>query len=197
MFCLTDRILLFVHYTISLSSLCKLIWRHWTYKMPVGYILSSVWVRFSLFSRLSFIYRPVCFQFTHFHCDDWDNTYTLCYYHHQIWSMNYYPLFRVRSWNFGMRCMSLYIVMTPSRRQAIACTMSHLVNDCVSSKWKYFLSGKWHIFLRNLHQRYFEFAFNNMNRCSYDTSHSYSATQCTCTSQSIPSCEAWIAGVKF
>ena len=35
----------FVHYTISLSSLCKLIWRHWTYKMPVRYILSSVWVR--------------------------------------------------------------------------------------------------------------------------------------------------------
>ena len=33
---------LFVHNTISLSSLCKLIWRHWTYKMPVRYILSSV-----------------------------------------------------------------------------------------------------------------------------------------------------------
>ena len=40
-----DRIRLFVHYTISLLSLCKLIWRHWTYKMPVRYILSSVWVR--------------------------------------------------------------------------------------------------------------------------------------------------------
>ena len=25
-------------------------------------------------------------------------------------SMNYYPLFRVRSWNSGMRCMSLYIL---------------------------------------------------------------------------------------
>ena len=35
----------FVHNTISLSSLWKLIWRHWTYKMPVRYILSSVWVR--------------------------------------------------------------------------------------------------------------------------------------------------------
>ena len=43
-FCLEDRIRLFVHYTISLSSLCKLIWRHWTCKMPVRYILSSVWV---------------------------------------------------------------------------------------------------------------------------------------------------------
>ena len=34
-FRLADRTRLFVQYTISLSSLCKLIWRHWTYKMPV------------------------------------------------------------------------------------------------------------------------------------------------------------------
>ena len=30
---------------------------------------------------------------------------------YQIQSMNYYPLFRVRSWNNGVRCMSLYIRM--------------------------------------------------------------------------------------
>ena len=34
--------------------------------------------------------------------------FTLSYYHHQIGSMNYSPLFKVRSWNNGMRCMSLY-----------------------------------------------------------------------------------------
>ena len=50
-----DRTRLFVQYTISLSSLCKLIWRHWTYKMPVRYILSSVWVRLSTLSPLSII----------------------------------------------------------------------------------------------------------------------------------------------
>ena len=54
-FRLADRTSLFVQYTISLSSLCKLIWRHWTYKMPLGYILSSVWVRLSIFSPLSII----------------------------------------------------------------------------------------------------------------------------------------------
>ena len=54
----------------------------------------------------------VCFQFTHFPCDDWENIYTLSYYHHQIGSMNYYPLFRVRSWNNGVRCMSLCILIT-------------------------------------------------------------------------------------
>ena len=45
----------FVQYAILLSSLCKFIWRHWTYKMPVRYILSSVWVRLSIFSPLSII----------------------------------------------------------------------------------------------------------------------------------------------
>ena len=45
MFCLADRIRLFVHNSISLSSLCKLFWRQWTDKMPVRYILSRVWVR--------------------------------------------------------------------------------------------------------------------------------------------------------
>ena len=44
-------VLFFVQYTISLSSLCELIWRHWTYKMPVRYILSSVWVRLSISLR--------------------------------------------------------------------------------------------------------------------------------------------------
>ena len=34
---------------------------------------------------------------------------TLSYYHNQIQSMNYHPLFR--SWNNGMRCMFLYITV--------------------------------------------------------------------------------------
>ena len=37
--------------------------------------------------------------------------YTLSYHHHQIGIMNYYPLFRVRSWNNGMCSMSLYILI--------------------------------------------------------------------------------------
>ena len=52
---LADCTHLFVQYTISLSSLCKLIWRHWICKMPVRYILLSVWVRLSIFSPLSII----------------------------------------------------------------------------------------------------------------------------------------------
>ena len=52
----------------------------------------------------------VCFQFTHFPWDDWENIYALSYYHNQIRSMNYYLLFRVMSWNNGVRCMSSCIL---------------------------------------------------------------------------------------
>ena len=38
-----------------------------------------------------------------------ERIYILSYYHHQIGSMNYHPLFRFRSWNNDMRCMSRYI----------------------------------------------------------------------------------------
>ena len=40
-----------------------------------------------------------------------EKIYTLSYNHHQIGSLSYYPLFRVRSRNNGMRCMSLYILI--------------------------------------------------------------------------------------
>ena len=59
----------------------------------------------------------VCFQLTHFPCDDWENIYTLSYYHHRIGSMNYYPLFRVRSWNNGVRCVSFCILTTTSNEK--------------------------------------------------------------------------------
>ena len=63
-FWLADRTRLFVQYTISLSSLCKLIWRHWAYKMPVRYILSSAWVRLSIFSPSSIIQNVGLYVFS-------------------------------------------------------------------------------------------------------------------------------------
>ena len=48
------------------------------------------------------------FQLTH-SCYDCENACTLCYYHHQIGSMTHLALFRVKSWNNGMRFMSFYI----------------------------------------------------------------------------------------
>ena len=54
----------------------------------------------------------VWFQFTHSPCDDWENIYiyfVLLSSSNQKYEL--YPLFRVRSWNNGVRCMSFYILM--------------------------------------------------------------------------------------
>ena len=86
----SNIIRLFVHNTISLSSLCKLIWRHWTYKMPLRYILSSVWVKLSIFSQLSIIqYMGLCVFSLPISPVMIEMIYTLSYYLHQIGSMNY------------------------------------------------------------------------------------------------------------
>ena len=88
-FWLADRVRLFVHYTISLSSLCKLIWGHWTYEIPVRYILSSVWVRLSTFSQLSIIqYMGLCVFSLPIPLLMIERIDTLNYYHHEIGSMN-------------------------------------------------------------------------------------------------------------
>ena len=52
------------------------------------------------------IYGIVCLHFTHLPCDDWDN---ICFVLLSSSNRKYefYPLFRVRSWNNGIRCMSL------------------------------------------------------------------------------------------
>ena len=76
----------------------------------VRYILSSVWAWLNTFAQLSIIqYMGLCvFSLPIFLVmTEW--IYTLSYHHHQIWSMNYYPLFRVRSWNNGIRCIFLFL----------------------------------------------------------------------------------------
>ena len=78
-FWLVDRVRLFVHYTIPLSSLCKLIWGHRNYEMPVRYILSSVWVRLSIFFQLSIIqYMGLCVFSVYPFPLWWLREYTLC-----------------------------------------------------------------------------------------------------------------------
>ena len=69
------RVRLFADYAISLSSLCRLIWRHRTNKMLVRYILPGVCLRLRLFSQLSLIYGVVCLQLTPFTCHDCENVY--------------------------------------------------------------------------------------------------------------------------
>ena len=45
-------------------------------------------------SILSVIFRAICILLIHFSYDDCENTCTLFYYHHQMESMTYLPLFR-------------------------------------------------------------------------------------------------------
>ena len=109
-----------MYITPSHYHLCAyFIWRHWTYKMHVRYNLSSVWVRLSKFSELSIEqYVGLCVFTLTISFVMIERIYTLSYYHNQIGSMNYYPLFRVRSWNNGMRCMSFYILIQNVRRKS-------------------------------------------------------------------------------
>ena len=109
------------------------IWRHWTYKMPVRYDLSSVWVRLSISSQLSIIQHlglcvfslPISFVMI-------ERIYMLCLIiiikSDELWSVNYYPLFRIRSWNNGMRCISLYILN--KRNISYGCAGFHQIHVC-------------------------------------------------------------------
>ena len=57
------------------------------------------------------IYGTVCIQLTHLSYDDCENTCTWSYFQHQVGSLTYLQLLRVRSWNNVVRCMSFYIPM--------------------------------------------------------------------------------------
>ena len=79
----------------------QLIWSHWPYKMPVRYIVSSVWVRLSKFSQLFILqYLGLCVFSLPISLAMIERLYILLsYYHHQIRIMNHCPNFRARSWN--------------------------------------------------------------------------------------------------
>ena len=112
--------------------------------------VSSVYLRLSHFFSIIFhaIYEAVCIQLTHFCYDYCENGCTLSYYHHQIVSIIYLPLFMVRSWKNGLRCVSLYILMLMSFTEVtrnislfsphLFVTVSYIfqeINDIVWNKW--------------------------------------------------------------
>ena len=66
----------------------------------------------------------VWIQLTNFSYDDCENTCILSHFHHQIGSTTHLPLFTLRSWNNGMRCMSFYILMQ-LRHCKLNCVCAH------------------------------------------------------------------------
>ena len=129
------RVRSFADYTISLSSLCRLIWKHWTTKMLVRYMMPSVCLRLRQFSQLSLysLYGAVCLQLTQFSCDDRENVYfiLLSSSNRKYESL---PLFRVRSWNNGMRCMSYYVLKHIDEINWLGCFCTFLFDCCHCAK---------------------------------------------------------------
>ena len=83
--------------------------RHWTYKMPVGYNLSSVWVRLSIFSQLPIIqYVRLCVFSLPISFVMIERIYILC---HIFIIKSEARTITHCSWNNGMRCMSFYILI--------------------------------------------------------------------------------------
>ena len=84
------------------------IWIHRSYKMPVIYNLSSVWVRLSIFSQLSIMQCVGLCVFS------LPISFVLCLniIKSEVWTIT--PLFWVWSWNNGMRCMAFYILIVNS-----------------------------------------------------------------------------------
>ena len=78
-----------LHYTISLSSLCKLIWGHWTYIVSVRYFFVKCVskIKYIFLSYPSYNLRGYVFLVYPFPLERW-REYTLSYYYHQIGSMN-------------------------------------------------------------------------------------------------------------
>ena len=84
------RVRLIADYPISLSSLCRLIWRHWTNKMLVRYMLPGVCLRLRQLSQLSFIqYMGLCVFSLPNSPVMIVRMCTLSYHHHQTGSMSH------------------------------------------------------------------------------------------------------------
>ena len=83
------------------------------------------------------IYVAVCIQLTQFFYDDCENMCTLSYYHqHQIGSMTHLPLFRVRLWNNGMRCMSFYILVNTFISHGIMYDIALTRIQFIEAEWR-------------------------------------------------------------
>ena len=68
---------LFADYDISLSSLCRLIWRHWTTKILSQLYNAECVSKIETILSIIFcsLFGAVCLQFTQLSCDDRENVY--------------------------------------------------------------------------------------------------------------------------
>ena len=102
-----------VHYGLMV------VWGHLHITLPHYHHYADISEGMELLKCLSDIFFLVCVSkirsvpstiFRAIYGTDYENTCIWSNYHHQIGSMTHLPLFRVRSWNNDMRCMSFHIL---------------------------------------------------------------------------------------
>ena len=74
---------------------------------------------------------------------------TLSYFHHQIGSVNHWPLFRVRSWNNGMLCMSYYVLIKDIQHHHLPSHHSSVQPCCLATPTWNIISSQYHKSLHN------------------------------------------------
>ena len=89
-------------------ALCRLVWKHWTYEIIVGYILPRVPLSLSPFVSFTQHIGLYCFISPVVSFDDDEKFCASSYYHHGIGNINQTHLFKDLSWNIRMCCMSCY-----------------------------------------------------------------------------------------
>ena len=94
------RVRLFTSYTISLSSFCRLIWRHWTTKMLVSVAECISKVQ----SILSTIFYLIYLQLTQFTCDHRENVYIIFDFFIIIIFILFFSFFASTTWH--LLCMT-------------------------------------------------------------------------------------------
>ena len=100
--------------TLSLWNACQIHFVECVSKIKhiFSYQLCNMWPGGCVFSVHPFTLwglREYIYIYTYIYIYIYIYIYTLSYYHHHIGSMDDYPLYRISSWNNGMRCMYFYI----------------------------------------------------------------------------------------
>ena len=99
---------MFAHYTIPLSSLCRLLWRHCTYTILVRHILSTVCLRLIQSSQLSFMQYIGLYVFN-LHI----SLQILCW----CWEYAYFTLWP--SWNRNYEPSAIFLVLSNEKSHAL------------------------------------------------------------------------------
>ena len=143
------RICWFAHYTASLSSLSRLIWKHWTNKMVIMHILSNVCLRLGQFSLIFHaMYGAARFQLTH--CSElWTIMHSLWLYMVRV---GYFDMFLLNDTSLPELTVHLHVMMWNLLMQR--------VYDMSGQKWFFRIISRVQMSI-HLFNYYFTLYFNN------------------------------------